>query len=278
MKHQAVLAVALVTLAGCSDGPTGPLFIDEEVIADLDTSLPRTGLIAFNDAGQALWSEDRQAYLWDGSEVHALPFEGIDLGPDGAVVGVEGPFFYWRDGEITEIPEAFGFDGQGRVYVRIDHDDFRWWTPEGTSPAPRGLTGLSRGVVAVGDDGSILYWNLEGEPRAHEYAYYHSTLEEEVEVGRTTFPYSGSDITDSGLLYLTNGATTRVINTRSWTEKTFDFGAFDMNDESIFVTDEGEVVDAAGEVFGTVEAVNALINDRNAILTMAPDGVVTIIR
>lgn len=264
MRYLVVLMVVeLVGLVGCDD----PVEPREPTLATVDPSV--TELVAFNDAGQALWNEGEQAFFWDGSVVHELPFRGIDLGPNGGVAGDDQR--YWKAGEIIELPgSVLGIDGQGRVWI-----DGQWWTPDSgfIGEAPTGdLVGF--GPEGVGKDGSILEsgYESDGEPACYRVTSNSSDY----------LWWGGCTPTRSthNSLFL---ATTAVKDTRTehpWSWIRFEVVLWDLNSHLIVVSEEGEVLDSEGNVLHELEmdATHALINDNNEILVMSSEGHIRIIQ
>lgn len=275
MRYRVSAVIGLVALMGCDDGPVDP---PDPPLAMVDPSL--TELVGFNDAGQALWNEDGQAFLWDGSEVRELPFSGIDLGPAGGVAGhVQDAFFYWKGEELTEIPDqriARGIDGEGRVYVTKRFEQW-WWTPEqGFSDETYGVGGPE--FVAVGEDGSILLEIQSTEDRVRD-CFRETEIERVQLIGP---PWDGcwrGLVTQNGLVFLGVGGATYIYDTRTdpWKKDRFEFGSWDMNENMVFVTHEGEVKDAEENILKEVDADQALINRHNEVLVMSPEGHIRII-
>lgn len=270
MRYLTVLMV--MVLVGCDD-PVGPGLPPLATVDPLNTTL-----IDFNDAGQALW-EIREVgfFLWNGSEVHELPFRARDLGPDGEV---SWGGLYWKNGDLTNIEEfgsSLGIDGQGRVYGWSNPDEPSWWIPDDgiVGEAPRIRAGTF--VSWVGEDGSVVSREYEG----HDvFACYRHTLS-----GYTETPCGVVSMTENGLLAISwwldsTPSGTQVHDTRTdpWTSYSFEFESWDMNDDMVFTATDGTVRDSTGNVLMELDAAHALINDNNEVLVISPEGHIRIIR
>lgn len=162
----AVVGVAL--LSGCGDGGVtsspwrvGPPYGTTVLATGDEEMIP----LVLNDAGQALWSGPGGPAYWDGGTLHAIPFRTRDLGPDGTVVGWNGPgsetgvdtTFIWRDGQVAEALSDFFPVGiaassgglyllrENRLYVRLEGD------PEEV-PVPAGFKGIGEDDTPFGVD------------------------------------------------------------------------------------------------------------------------------